>query len=317
MKHLVDKIIERIPDLNHDERVRVKSALTNLEDYKRVCDIIESKLDENPECPHCGATRIHKHGIVSGLMRYKCTHCKKTFNALTNTPLAHLRKKELWLSNISEMLESKVIRKVAAELNVNTKTAFRWRHRFSSWFYKDKSPPLSGIVEADETYFQISRKGDRNLQRPPRKHGGDNSKRCLSKDHVCVFTARDRSGHNFECITGRGPVKGKWLDLFLSGKITQDAVLVTDGYKSYEHFCQAAHIMHVVVFNKKNKRVKGPYHIQHVNAFHERIKNWINGHFRGVATKYLNHYLWWKHELENKHITNSEALFRAAIGTIP
>ncbi|MBS7272501.1 MAG: IS1595 family transposase, partial [Fibrobacter sp.] len=40
-------------------------------------------------------------------------------------------------------------------------------------------------------------------------------------------------------------------------------------------------------------RTRGAFHIQHVNAYHSGIKRMVNGHFRGVATKYLNNYQLW------------------------
>jgi hypothetical protein len=42
---------------------------------------------------------------------------------------------------------------------------------------------------------------------------------------------------------------------------------------------------------------KGIYHIQHVNGYHTRLKKRIN-RFQGVATKYLNNYLFWHLFLE-------------------
>lgn len=38
--------------------------------------------------------------------------------------------------------------------------------------------------------------------------------------------------------------------------------------------------------------IAGVYHIQNVNAFDSRLKNWIH-RFNGVATKYLDSYLGW------------------------
>jgi transposase-like protein len=28
------------------------------------------------QCPHCAATRIHKHGVSAGLQRYLCLGCR-------------------------------------------------------------------------------------------------------------------------------------------------------------------------------------------------------------------------------------------------
>jgi transposase-like protein len=313
MRSFVSKFVYKVPDLDHEERIVVRDALDGVNDYSKVCDLIESHLENNPNCPHCGKGRIYKHGIRSGLQRYRCPQCRKTFNALTNTPLAKLRKKELWLKYMDEMLVSTVLRKIALHIHVDKKTAFLWRHRFSTWLYKDAPQTLEGIVEADETYFRVSKKGCRTLNRTAHKHGGDDAVPGLSKKQVCVLTAADRTHHGLEFITGLGPVKGKWLDLFLTEHIAEDAVLVTDGLPSYSHFCREKHVKHVIVRSRKGERANGSYHIQHINAFHGRIKVWINRHFRGVATKYLNHYLWWRHELENKHICDSISLFQAVL----
>jgi len=317
MKHLIDDMISKLPELSHGERVQLKAALDNIGDLKQICDIIESTQDDSPHCPHCEHTRIHKHGTSAGLQRYKCVSCGKTFNALTNTPLARMRKKELWLAYMECMMRSYTLRIIGAFLNIDKKTAFLWRHHFSSWLYKDSPEKLEGVVEADETYYRISHKGCRHLKEKAHKRGGDGAPRGLSKKKVCVLVACDRSGNDLEYITGLGPVKGKWLDLKLTSKIAADAVLVTDGHQSYAHFCKKGHIDHVVVVNKKGLRTSGCYHIQHVNSYHGRLRNWINDTFHGVATKYLNHYLWWRHELENNGITDALTLFRAVIGAIP
>jgi len=43
--------------------------------------------------------------------------------------------------------------------------------------------------------------------------------------------------------------------------------------------------------------VHGLYHIQSVNSYHGRLKNWIR-RFNGVATKYLPNYLVWHEHLD-------------------
>ena len=310
MRMFVKQFIRKVPDLVHAERSGIRTALDKVDDLQLVCDLVQR--NENTQCcPHCGATRIHKHGTRSNLQRYKCTTCHKAFNALTGTPLAHLRKKELWLKYADQMLLSNVLRTIAIVLHCDKNTAFRWRHRFSAWLYKDRPETLAGIVEADETYLRISQKVWKHLNRKPHKRGGDDSTRGLSKKQVCVLTACDRSEHSLEFITGLGPVKGKWLDQQLAPHIAHDAVIVTDRLQSYTHFCREQHLEHKIIKGKKDNY--GSYHIQHINAYHSRIKGWINGHFRGVATKYLNHYLWWRHELENKHILSNIDLFKAVL----
>ena len=64
---------------------------------KKKCSVktMEDATAHVDHCPHCGATNFYKWGTHSGLQRYKCKECNKTFNILTKTPLARLRVKGL------------------------------------------------------------------------------------------------------------------------------------------------------------------------------------------------------------------------------
>jgi hypothetical protein len=51
--------------------------------------------------------------------------------------------------------------------------------------------------------------------------------------------------------------------------------------------------VHILNATKKI-RVKGEYHIQHINSLHSRMKIFFNYNMRGVSTKYLQKYLNWQ-----------------------
>lgn len=59
-------------------------------------------LDEARRCPHCGHTDVVKHGYGKAKhQRFRCRKgkdggCGKTFNVLTGTPFARMKKPELW-----------------------------------------------------------------------------------------------------------------------------------------------------------------------------------------------------------------------------
>ena len=317
MRQILQYAITIVPQLNHDERRQLRMALSSIDDIKKVCDTIETIQDTTPHCPHCGCTKIYRHGVRSNLQRYRCCSCKKTFNSLTKTPLARLRKKKHWLSYLDCMLSSLTVRQSAYITHINKKTAFLWRHRFTKWLSKDKPSELSGIIEADETYYRYSLKGCKHLPRKAHKRGADNAIRGLSKEQVCVFTACDRSSQDIELIAGFGPVHKSWLKRNFIPIIAKDAVLVTDGLKSYNFIKKDEKIEHIVVKDEKGKRVLGSYHIQHINSYHHRLRNWIVNRFHGVATKYLSHYLSWRHELEKKNMTSIRMLVLAIGGNPP
>ncbi len=317
MRKAVTKFVRMIPSLNHDEETLIRRTLESVSDYQKVRELIESRQETKRECPHCHSNRVYRHGLVSNLQRYRCVECRKTFNSLTNTPLARLRKKELWIQYVNTMLKSTVLRTVSEELGISLNTAFKWRHRFSAAFVKKSATHLEGIIEMDETYFLNSKKGERTIARSSRKRGEPASKIGLSKEQVCIFTARDRSNHNMESIAGNVPVSGAWLIDNVAQCIAPDSVIVSDGLSSYQTFTKTNQFEHKIVKNQRGKRVREAYHIQHVNAYHSRLKCWINGHFHGVATKHLSHYLDWRRELEHKHPQNSEQLLFMATIAIP
>ncbi len=64
------------------------------------------------------------------------------------------------------------IRKAAALCRINENTAFLWRHRFLTFANTHQAQHEEGIVEADETFFLESFKGQRHLPHPARKRGG-------------------------------------------------------------------------------------------------------------------------------------------------
>ncbi len=125
-----------------------------------------------------------RNGSASGLQRYKCRDCDRTFNALTGTPLARLRQKSKWLTQAEVLRDGVTITQAAKRLKVARSTAFRWRHRFMTAPKTLQAQSLVGIAEADETFFLHSRKGQRDLDRKPRRRGGGAAKRGLSREQV-------------------------------------------------------------------------------------------------------------------------------------
>ena len=156
---------------------------------------------ERQGCPHCASREIVGWGRSDGLLRYRCKACRRTFNALTKTPMAHLRKKEKWLDHAQAMIEGMSLAKTAKLCGVRPTTAFRWRHRFLRAPSDDKPRTLSGIVEADETFILESFKGRwSDLPRKARKRGGTARHPGLYQDNIPVLVARDRKGATFDAV---------------------------------------------------------------------------------------------------------------------
>src|SRR5215467_6798896 len=99
-------------------------------------------------CTHCASDRIVRWGAAHGLPRYRCLACKRTFNILTNTPLAHLRNRERWLTYVGTMLEGRSIRGSASACEVSLATSSRWRRRFLNCTAEERARVVVAVLSA-------------------------------------------------------------------------------------------------------------------------------------------------------------------------
>lgn len=252
---------------------------------------------ESRGCPHCAGHEIVGWGRSHGLSRFRCKSCGRTFNTLTKTPLAHLRKKERWVGHAEAMIEGKSLAKTAEVCGVHPTTAFRWRHRFLGSPAADKPRTLNGIVEADETFILESFKGRRSdLPREARKRGGLARHPGLHQDNIPILVARDRKGATFDAVLPQ--VDSAAIGAALTGVITPENHLVCDGGRALAAFARKAKIpLHTVAAPGKPTAEAPHLHINNVNAYHGRLKQWL-ARFNGVATKNLPSYLGWRRALE-------------------
>jgi transposase-like protein len=248
-------------------------------------------------CPHCAGREIIAWGQANDLSRFRCKSCARTFNALTGTPMARLRKKDRWLGHAQAMIEGRSLLKTAELCGVHPSTAFRWRHRFLGSPAADKPRILTGIVEADETFVLESFKGRRSeLPRKARKRGGSARHPGLYQENIPILVARDRTGATFDAVLPQ--VDSATIGAALSGVVTPSNHLVCDGGRALAAFARKAGIpLHAVPAPGKPSPEAPHLHINNVNAYHGRLKQWM-ARFNGVATKNLPNYLGWRRALE-------------------
>jgi transposase-like protein len=308
-------LLAMIDDFTDEQRRAIKKALEGDDSFEKVVMILSGRLLGDRKCLHCGSNSVKKWGMQSGLQRFRCAECGKSFNVLTGTPLAHLRKKESWLDMAFALREGLSVRKTAERCGICVSTAFRWRHRFLTAIRQDTPEKLEGIAEADETYFLESFKGQRKLSRSPRRRGGKAKSPGLSREQIPVLIARDRVG---------SIVDGVLLDqssasikLVLGNKVSKDNILCIDGGNALWGFVNAGDIPCKVIPPGKHLHERNPiFHIQNVNAYHHRLKGWMM-RFNGVATKYLPNYLGWRRMFENPNrVLTPTAWVQAASGRV-
>jgi transposase-like protein len=257
-------------------------------------------------CPHCDANEVRRWGQASGLPRYRCCDCRRTFNALTGTALARLRHKDRWAQQAQALMSGESLTQAATRCGVAATTAFRWRHRFLAAPTLDQPTRLSGIVEADETFILESFKGRRSaLPRAARKRGGKPQKTGLSAEQIPVLIARDRTGATLDGVLPK--LDRVSVTAVLGGAVTTANRICCDGGKAIAAFARVGGIAYHVLPKPGGPQPGAPdLHINNVNAYHSRLKQWLR-RFNGVATKNLPPYLGWRRILETVDDTDPHA----------
>ena len=290
-------LVDQLGDLTEVQRAALTAALAGQGSANEAIAMIEMRFALAPACGHCKSERFGGWGKASGLKRYMCRDCGRTFNALTGTPLAQLHRRDAWLDYARAMVDRTSLRKAAERADICLETSFRWRHRFLE-ASRDKRPSVvTGIVEADETFILKSAKGSKRIVgRSPRKRGGKAKKPGLSTDeHDCILVVRDRHSVTTDHILP--DLDGRTFSMHLAPVVAADAVLVTDGRAAYGQFADGAGIAHITCIAKHGERVLGSYHVQNVNGYQSRLKTWM-APFKGVASWYLPSYLGWRRMIE-------------------
>ena len=270
----------------------------------------ESEVKDNNDikaitCPHCSGKRIRANGKLKDVQRYVCNGCKKNFSETTGKFWYNIKKKDKLNRYLYCLLSGYSIRQSAKETGISIQTSFDWRHKLLTSFSSVSIEEFQGIVESDDLFFSFSEKGNRNLDRKPKKRGEKASKAGISNEKVAVVATCDRSGNKDFKVATRGRISKKDLDKVLKGKLDKADVLCSDSHRSYGAFAKANTIEHKKFNASKGQRtVDKVYHVQNVNNLDMRLRKFMDS-FNGVATKYLQNYLNWFLVLERiKNSTN-------------
>jgi transposase-like protein len=248
-------------------------------------------------CPHCGTNEVRPWGKASGVPRYRCKVCRKTFNAFTATSVAGLHHKDRWLDQARSLIEGETLAQAAERCQVDPSTAYRWRRRFLAAISSEKPKSFSGIVEADVALIPESLKGrKRGLPRPARKRGSEANEHDVLTEQIPVVVARDRHGATFDAATD----------------------FCCDGGKEIKAFAKQANLkVRVPPARAAGKLDEPQFHIDNVRAYQARCREWMR-RFHGVSTENLPLYLRWYRILETASDRPSPAtLITAAVGLGP
>ena len=254
-------------------------------------------------CPHCRSERLQRWGMAGGLQRYRCTACLRTCNPLTGTPLARLRRRDLWLGHAEALGDGWSLRCAARRLGVHQHTTFRWRHRWLLQPARRQARTLGGSVDIDAVPFYETGSGwptGRRVAVPtgPGAPAGDGGCRLPSGGPASLHALllQDRSGRLADALLPRldAPAITAVLGPLLR---TEAATLCSMDRPVFAAAARAVGAAHQ------------PYDADTMGAAApdqpagrgraDRLGAWMV-RFRGVSTRYLAHYLGWRRALERR-----------------
>ncbi|BCD99943.1 hypothetical protein TYM08_P0007 [Marinicellulosiphila megalodicopiae] len=303
------KLIKQAAKLDPVQKQKLVQTLTLQENP--ILERLAKECISHGKCIHCESERLRKYGKSNGRQRFYCNHCQKTFVCTRGSAYFYQHKADDWQAYLEHMLDQDSIRVCAKKVGISSVTSFNWRHRYMNAAENTFEDRLEGIIEADETYFRESKKGDKHLNRPTRKRGTKASTKGLNNtDWVAVLTAMDRNHHEFDHVLKQ--VTGDEIEMYLGSKIVDESILCTDGQPAYHRICENHHLHHVVLTNARTK--EGVFHIQNINNYHSQLKQWYLK-MHGVASKYLPKYLGWfrmlawhKYQVFSENLNEQEKL---------
>jgi transposase-like protein len=308
----INDIINKVNGLRSHQ---VNSIYDMLVEFMTNNDIdLLSLLKGDLVCRGCGSMHLVKNGTINGIQRYKCKHCGKTMACDANTPLYNLKLKDKWVDYIHLMLtEKKSLScvKIAQHININTKTAHAWRHKFLAAINNINPLKVNKVVEMDEVYIKFTVKGQiGNEKYNECEYNGHTYKveTQLRKDeHVCydehynniVMCMHNRQG-DFDFvpikIQKKGSVLADDIQRVVEYSGIKDITVITDSERAMiKYFKSRSDIMHETFVSadiKKGLYVNPNIHNDNINNTMNLLRRWMKGFF-GFSTKYLWNYLKW------------------------
>lgn len=287
---------------------------------------IESiRWPNGPICPHCGAA--DNAALLGGSKTragvYKCRDCRKQFTVTVNT-IMHRSKVPLskWLMAFHLMCSSKKgvsALQLQRELALGSyQTAWHLAHRVryamnAGGFF----PPLTGDVEADETY----------VGGKPRKGAKPYSKgrgRGTRKQPVLALVSRN--GRARARVVAN--VSGRTLKAEIRKGVHPSSRIITDEWAAYKGIGKEFHGGHATVTHSRGEYANGDVHTNTAESFFALLKRGIVGAFHHVSKEHLWRYtdefeFRWNHRKVSDHERMMAALaqsggkrltYRGAVG---
>ncbi|MDU1054456.1 phage integrase SAM-like domain-containing protein [Clostridium baratii] len=242
------------------------------------------------ECPFCSSSKFIKYGKYNKIQRYKCKNqsCNKTFSDCTNTVWYNSKKStDHWYKYCKLMFSGKTIRECASKLNISINTSFQWRHKILNKLpICNKTIYLDNYIGFKNIYLYENFKGKKNLYLL-----NQNRKKVFIS--VCV----NENKTSFAQIISKDILNQKKSYRLIKGKLNFKSQVI--GFLDRYAIAISKKLNKNLMKLKRYSKSKEIELRNLTNLFCMKLRTWLS-FFKGVATKYLDSYLYWfVHIFEN------------------
>jgi transposase-like protein len=313
-----------MPPANRTDPVRAKSSDSRISFMEFVREFPDDEAclnylwrtryshdGEHATCPKCDRERVFKrYKTKQQRQSWTCTGCGHHIQPTAGT-IFHKSSTSLhlWFYGIYLVSSSRcgiAAKQLERELGVNYKTALRMLHLIrQDLMEQDYQGPLSGDVEADETFMGGKlREGER---RKLRARGIQNLGPASKKRDIVVGAVERKGKIRATVVKSRADAPKAVASFVLPG-----SMIFTDDWSGYDPLFKNGRYTNRRINHSQRIYVSGDTHTQTIEGFFGHFKTDVRGTHHSISTRwlpgYLNEWVWkWNHRDDDR------AMFRTLI----
>ena len=256
-------------------------------------------------CIHCGVMEPYRINVkastrkngrhVGARQLFKCRGCRLQFSVTKGTIFEDSKVPlRTWTMVMYRMCASKKgvsAHQIHREFGITYEAAWFMCHRVRYAMQDNDGSPLTGTIEADETYIggkaQRGGKAWRERVQDEIQMGLRSKRRDWRKEKAIVFGILERNGRVWTVHVAE--TSARRLQPLLTGNIDMpNSRLITDGHAAYRLIKQ--HMKHDVI-DHEIEYVRGDVHTQGIENYWSLLKRGILSTFHHIGRDYLPSYL--------------------------